>query len=288
MGRVATDDIELKRYFEQMELFFAQHLKGEDNELSRAEAPIKMYVMGKKIWRDEYEWPLARTDYKTLYLHSSGSAGTSLENGVLDWRPPASEQAQDEYDYDPLYPVTWSHDVEIWSYLLEMGDRQEIEKRPDVLVYTTPVLEEDTEITGYIKAVLFASSDCEDTDFVVNLIDVHPDGHTQYLTHGIVRARYRDGVTNSNLIEPGKVYRYEIELWPTSNVFLEGHRIRIEITSSDFDRYARNQNVAAPPGLTDETRVAHQSIFHDGEHQSHLVIPVIPTESDLALRHDGE
>jgi hypothetical protein len=276
IGKVETDDIELKRYFEQMELFFAHHLKGEENELSRADAPIKIYVMGKRTWRDEYEWPLARTVYKSLYLHSSGAAATNLENGVLDWQQPEGEQPADEYDYDPLDPVKWSKDVEIWSYLLEMGDRRDIEDRRDVLVYTTPVLEKDIEVTGYAKAVLFAASNCEDTDFVVNLVDVHSDEHTQYLTHGIVRARYRDGVENPRLIEPGKVYEYEIELWPTSNVFLAGHRIRVEITSSDFDRYARNQNIAAPPGQTSKTRIAHQSVFHDEFHLSRLVIPVIP------------
>lgn len=276
MGKIVTDDIELKRYYEEMERFFARHLKGEDVESYDAEAPIRLYVMGRNVWRDEYEWPLARTECRTLYLHSGGSAGTSLEDGELRWQPAVAEQPADEYDYNPLDPVRWSHDVDIWSYLLEMGDRRSLERRPDVLVYTSPVLEEDAEITGRIKAVLFASSDCEDTDFVVNLVDVHPDGHTQYLTHGIVRARYRHGLENPKLLEPGKIYRYEIRLWPTSNVFLAGHRIRVEITSSDFDRYARNQNIAADPGRTGETRVAHQAVFHSGDASSHLVVPVIP------------
>ena len=205
-------------------------------------------------------------------------AGASLEDGELHWQAPASEQPPDEYDYDPRDPVRWTHDVDIWSYLLEMGDRREVELRPDVLVYTSPALEEDTEITGRVTAVLFASSDAEDTDFVVNLVDVHPDGHTQYLTHGIVRARYRHGLENPQLLQPGEVCAYEIGLWPTSNVFLAGHRIRVEITSSDFDRYARNQNVAAAPGRSAETRVAHQSVFHSGDAASHLVVPVIPVQ----------
>lgn len=278
MGRIATEDIELKRYYEEMERFFARHLKGEEDASSNTETPIKLYVMGRNTWRNEYEWPLARTQYRTLYLHSSGSAGTSLEDGELHWRAPASEQPPDEYDYNPQDPVRWTHDVDIWSYLLEMGDRRDLDLRPDVLVYTSPVLEEDAEITGCIKAVLFASSDCEDTDFVVNLVDVHPDGHTQYLTHGIVRARYRHGLANPELLQPGKIYKYEIGLWPTGNVFLAGHRIRFEITSSDFDRYARNQNVAAAPGRTSETRVAHQAVFHSGDTPSHLVVPVIPPQ----------
>ena len=278
MGRVATEDIELKRYYEEMERFFARHLKGEEIASSEAPAPVRLYVMGRNTWRDEYEWPLARTQYRTLYLHSSGRAGASLDDGELQWQPPSREQPPDEYDYDPRDPVRWTHDVDIWSYLLEMGDRREVELRPDVLVYTSPALSEDTEITGRVKAVLFASSDAEDTDFVVNLVDVHPDGHTQYLTHGIVRARYRHGLENPTLLQPGEVCAYEIGLWPTSNVFLAGHRIRVEITSSDFDRYARNQNVAAAPGRSAETRVAHQSVFHSGDAASHLVVPVIPVQ----------
>ena len=277
MGRVATGDIELKRYYEEMERFFARHLKGEESASSDTGAPIRLYVMGRNIWRNEHEWPLARSQYRKLYLHSGGSAGTSLEDGRLRWQAPAGEQPPDEYDYDPQDPVRWTHDVDIWSCLLEMGDRREVEQRPDVLVYTSPLLEHHTEITGCIKAVLFASSDCEDTDFVVNLVDVHPDGHTQYLTHGIVRARYRHGLENPQLLQPGTICTYEIGLRPTSNVFLAGHRIRVEITSSDFDRYARNQNVAAAPGRTAEMRVAHQVVFHSGDRLSHLVVPVIPS-----------
>ena len=276
IGSIATEDIELKRYYEEMERFFAWHLKGEEVASPDSGAPVRLYVMGRNRWRNEHEWPLARTQYRTLFLHSSGSAGTSLEDGELHWQAPVDEQPPDKYDYDPQDPVRWTHDVDIWSYLLEMGDRRDVELRSDVLVYTSPVLDEDTEITGCIKAVLFASSDCEDTDFVVNLVDVHPDGHTQYLTHGIVRARYRHGLANPKLLQPGRVCAYEIGLRPTSNVFLTGHRIRIEITSSDFDRYARNQNIAAPEG-TGATCVAHQAVFHSGDSLSHLVVPVIPS-----------
>lgn len=276
IGKVPTDDVELKRYYEQMEMFFAHHLKGEENEVSQSDAPVKLYVMGRNVWRDEHEWPLRRAEFKRLYLHSSGRAGIDLEDGVLDWMPPNGEQIVDEYDYDPLDPVDWTAKLYIWSYLNEMGDREEVQQRKDVLVYSTSVLEEEIEVTGAVTTTLYAASDAPDTDFVVNLVDVHPDGHTQFLCSGIIRARYRNGIDKPELIEPGKVYKYEIKLTPTSNVFLKGHRIRIEVTSSDFSRFARNQNVAAPPGQSSEVKVAHQTVFHTGLHLSHIVLPVIP------------
>ena len=278
-GKVPTDDVEVKRYYEQMEMFFAHHLKGEENDVSRADAPVKLYVMGRNIWRYEHEWPLERTQYRSLYLSSSGDAGTNLEDGVLDWAPPQGEQTADEYDYDPLDPVSWWVGSDVFTFLDEMPGREEIENRDDVLVYTTPALEEDVEVTGEIAATVYAASDAEDTDFVVALVDFHPNGHTQYLSSGIIRARYRDGVERPELIEPGKVYKYEIRMNPTSIVFLQGHRIRIEITSSDFDFFARNQNVAAAPGQTAEVRVAHQAILHSGDHLSHVVLPVIPASA---------
>jgi putative CocE/NonD family hydrolase len=280
IGKVPTDDVEVKRYYEQMEMFFAHHLKGEENEVSRADAPVKLYVMGKNVWRNEYEWPLERTEYRSLYLHSSGNAGTDLEDGVLDWTPPQGEQAADKYAYDPLNPVSWWAGFDLWTFLDDMSGREDVEDRDDVLVYTTPALEEDLEVTGEIAATVYAASDAEDTDFVVTLVDVHPDGHAQYLSSGIIRARYRNGVERPELIEPGKVYKYEIRMNPTSNVFLKAHRIRIEVTSSDFDRYARNQNIAAASGQTAEVRVAHQTILHSGDHLSHVVLPVIPASAD--------
>lgn len=281
IGLVPTDDVELLRYYEQMEMFFAQHLKGEENAVSQADGPVKLYVMGRNVWRYEQEWPLSRTVYKPFYMHSNGNANSSLEDGVLDWLPPQHEQAADEYDYDPLNPISWSAGSEVWSYVNDMKGREEIQQRPDVLVYSSPVLQEDIEVTGTVAATLFAASDAQDTDFIACLVDVHPDGHTQYLTHGIIRARYRNGIEKPQLIEPGQVYKYEFEMSPTSNVFLKGHRIQIEVSSSDFNRYPRNQNIAAAPGQSSDTKIAHQTIFHCGAHLSHFLLPVIPnTTSD--------
>ena len=276
MGKVETKDVELKRYYEQMEMFFAHHLKGEVNEVSRNKFAVKLFVMGKNEWRDEQDWPLARAQYKSLYLSSNGQAAANLKDGQLTWDNPVDEQPTDKYSYDPLNPVDWSDKLDPWSYLNEMGSRNEVEARDDVLVYSTPVLTEELEVTGNVTMKLFAASSAPDTDFVATLVDVHPNGHTQYLTQGIVRARYRNGVDNESLIEPGKVYEYDIKMQATCNLFKKGHQLRLEISSSEFSKWARNQNVADAQGMTDNTQIADQTIYHGAAELSHLVIPVIP------------
>jgi putative CocE/NonD family hydrolase len=138
------------------------------------------------------------------------------------------------------------------------------------------LLEQDIEVTGTIQAVLYAASSAPDTDFVINLIDVSPDGHTQYITNGIIRVTYREGLKERKLIEPGKVYEYRFALRPTCICFQKGHRIRVEVTSSDMDRYARNQNVADAPGTTANVAVADQTIHHSGTWLSRLELPLIP------------
>ena len=157
-------------------------------------------------------------------------------------------------------------------------DQQPTESREDVLVYTSGELKEDLEVTGPIKVHLWAVSSAPDTDFVARLVDVHDDGYAQNLTDGIIRARYRHferGETPS-LIEPGKAYEYEIDLWATSNVFKAGHRIRLDVTSSNFPRWDRNPNTGHDFGADTEMVVAHQAILHDPEHASYIVLPIVP------------
>ena len=232
--------------------------------------------MGANEWRYENEWPLKRAVTTPIYLGSQGNAQTASGDGVLNWGSPPNRHQADRYTYNPLDPVRTAKGFEVWHVLSEMTNRAEVEKRNDVLVYTSPALKEAVEVTGVIKAKLYASSSAPDTDFVVNLIDVHPNGHTQYLTNGIVRASYREGTKERKLIEPGKVYEYTFKLRPISNVFQKGHRIRIEVTSSDMDRYARNQNVADAPGTTANVAIAQQSIYHGAGYPSRLELPVIP------------
>ena len=276
VGALPTENVELWCYLEEMEQFFRTHLKEEHDDNAGADDPVKLFVMGENLWRGEKEWPLARTLYTPFYLHSSGAAERDLCNGRLDPHPPTSEEAPDHFHYDPLSPVVWPPSEDVWEYLHQMGSCRDVELREDVLVYSSENLVQDVEVTGPIGVTLFAATDAEDTDFVVCLIDVHPNGHSQYLTNGIVRGRFKEGVESPQLLEPGRVYKYEFELGPTSNLFGKSHRIRLAVSSSDFSRFARNQNTADPIGVSRDVKVAHQTIVHSSVYPSHVVLPVIP------------
>ena len=155
-------------------------------------------------------------------------------------------------------------------------DQREIEARSDVLVYTTEPLQHDLEVTGPVVLKLFASTDCRDTDFTAKLVDVFPDGRAINLTDGILRGRYRSGTDRQELLVPGEIYEFTVDLWVTSNVFRAGHRIRLDISSSNFPRFDRNPNTGNPFGLDAELRTAHQTVYHDGARPSRLILPVIP------------
>ena len=275
IGTVSAGKSHVAPFYHEMERFFGRYLKGDETSWNPP-GRVLIYVMGSNEWRYENEWPLKRAVKTPIYLSSEGKAQTASGDGALTWTAPKDEQPPDRYDYNPLDPVRTAKGKEVWFVLAGMTDRSEVQKRGDVLVYTTPVLEEPVEVTGVIEATLYASSSAPDTDFVVNLIDVYPDGHTQYLCNGIVRASYREGKDERKLIEPGKIYEYNFKLRPISNCFQKGHRIRIEVTSSDMDRYARNQNVADAPGTTANVAIAKQAIYHGGPYPSRLELPVIP------------
>ena len=273
--------IDLQIDFTSLQVRWFDHwLKGIDTGMLK-EAPIKLFVMGANAWRDEQEWPLARAVNTRYYLHSNGGANSLHGNGYLTTDlPDRDESASDKYDYDPNNPVITRGGALLLSPEYPPGpfDQQPTESREDVLVYTSGELKEDLEVTGPIKVHLWAVSSAPDTDFVARLVDVHDDGYAQNLTDGIIRARYRHferGETPS-LIEPGKAYEYEIDLWATSNVFKAGHRIRLEVTSSNFPRWDRNPNTGHDFGTDTEMVVAHQTILHDAEHASYIVLPIVP------------
>ncbi len=251
-------------------------LKGVPNGVEKR-PPVTLFIMGENKWRNENEWPLARTRYTRYYLHSDGKANTASGDGVLSTTKPGS-QTPDRYVYDPADPVpTLGGNVCCSSVPSGSRDHRSIETRPDVLVYTTPVLTDAVEVTGPIKARLFAATDARDTDWVVRLIDVHPDGVAQNLQDGILRARYRKGNDRKpTLVDAGKVYEYDIDMWATSNVFLPGHRIRIEITSSNFPRFDRNLNTGEDPATGTRMVKASQTIHHSARYPSHVVLPIIP------------
>ncbi len=259
--------------------WFDHWLRGIDTGMLK-EAPIKLFVMGANVWRDEQEWPLARAVDTPYYLHSSGQANSLNGNGLLNTEVPGTEPP-DQFDYDPAHPVSTRGGALLMSVEYRPGafDQRPTESREDVLVYNTPALEQDVEVTGPITVHLWAASSAPDTDFVARLVDVHPDGYAQNLTDGIIRARYRNfarGEEQPALIEPGKAYEYEIDLWATSNVFKAGHSIRLDITSSNFPRWDRNPNTGHDFGADDELAVAHQTIMHDRDHPSYVVLPIVP------------
>ncbi|HVA87339.1 MAG TPA: CocE/NonD family hydrolase, partial [Candidatus Saccharimonadales bacterium] len=213
--------------------------------------------------------------YTNYYLHSAGRANSVLGAGALSTTPPADEPP-DTYDYDPENPVPT---VGGQSQLPEhMGprDRRAVERRDDILVYSTPPLARDTDVTGPVALVLFAATSAVDTDFTAALVDVHPNGQCILLTQGIVRARFRESLEQPTLVEPGKVYRYTVTLWETSNLFKAGHRIRVEVSSSNFPHFDRNLNSGEDLATGCHPRIAHQTILHDQQHPSHLVLPIIP------------
>ncbi len=250
--------------------FYDRYLKG-DTSVDMG-APVRIYVMGDNEWRDEQEWPLARTRYTPLYLDSQGDARTLNGNGILTWELP-SRSEKDEYDYDPMNPCD-NTDSDLHKGIFR--DRREKEDRPDMLVYSTAPLEQDVEVTGNVRAKLFIQSSAVDTDFFIRLVDVLPDGTAYSYLSGVFRMRYRDGYYESHYMTPGEIYPIEWKIAPISLVFKKGHRIRIEITSSDFPEYDRNLNTAEPMGYGKEAVVAHQTILHTPEYPSHLILPVIP------------
>ena len=242
-------------------------LKGVRNEYATG-APVRIFVMGENTWRDEQEFPLARTKYTNYYLRK----------GALSTDEPGAEEPQ-AYEYDPANPVpTIGGRLCCGNNQLPPGpaDESPNESRADVLVYSTPPLANDLEVTGWVKAKVFAASSAVDTDFTALLADVEPSGYARFLTDGIVRARYRNSTQKAEPIEPGKIYEYTIDMWATSNVFKAGHRIRLYISSSNFPRFDRNLNTGEP--ILGSTRMvtANQRIYHDAQHPSAVVLPVIP------------
>jgi len=238
---------------------------------------VQIYVMGRNQWRGESEWPLARTRYTKYYLHSDGRANTRLGTGTLSTAPPAVEPP-DRYTYDPATPVP-SVGGQIYfnpDILIGAHNQSDVEMRHDVLVYTTPVLAAGVEITGPLRAVLYVSSSARDTDFTAKLVDVYPDGTAYNVQEGMIRARYREGLDRRVWMRPGEVYPVTIDLQVTSNYFGPGHRIRLEVSSSNFPRWDRNLNTGGNNYDERSWVMAHNTIHHSARYPSHIVLPIVP------------
>jgi len=274
----STASLELKGDLTSQALrWFDYWLKGIQNKVDE-EPPVKLFIMGDNVWRYENEWPLARARYITFYFHSEGKANSLHGDGVLSPIPP-KEEPEDHFTYDPPNPVPTRGGNHILPMYYPRGpiSQLDVEERHDVLVYTSDVLSKDIEVTGPVVVKLYAASSATDTDFTAKLVDVYPDGRAYNIVDGIIRARYRNGPeVPPTLIPPNTAVEYTIDLWSTSNVFKQGHRIRVEVSSSNFPRFDRNPNTGELPHKATSMRSASQTVFHDAQRPSHIVLPTIP------------
>ncbi len=236
------------------------------------EAPVQLFLMGANEWRGYSAWPPTEAENCIFYLGSGGHANTTNGDGVLVPESP-SEQMSDSYVYDPENPSPGSPFEPMFDGMTNCIEKWQ--DRSDVLVYTTPPLEEDLNVTGNVSMVLYAASSAVDTDFFVRLTDVYPDGRAFLLTLGMVRARFREGYIQPRFLKPGEICRYQIDLSGTSNLFRKGHCIRVDITSSSFPACDRNHNTDDAIGFGDRLIKAEQQVFSGGGAASYLVLPVI-------------
>ncbi|HET9000138.1 MAG TPA: CocE/NonD family hydrolase [bacterium] len=259
--------------------WFDYWLRGVENGVPD-DPPVRIFVMGENRWRDEREWPLRRAQTTEFFLHSQGSANSLNGDGVLSRERPGEEDT-DVFIYDPRSPTMSFGGRSCCRYTISpMGpaDQRPAEIHNGVLVYSTPPLLRDLEVTGPLSAVLYAATTARDTDWTVKFVDVYPDGRAINVADGILRARYRDSLSVPMLLTPGEVYEYRVDLGSTSNLFKAGHRIRVEVSSSNFPCFDRNLNTGNAPGdeWIADCAVATQTVFHDANRPSRIVLPVVP------------
>ena len=244
--------------------FFDRYLMGIDNGFGR-DGRVRYFTIGADRWQVSQSWPPSTMQPTPFYLKAGG---------LLSPDKPTDDAAPDRFSYDPADPVVETVGLNCWAVCGQLGDRRQIESRADVLTYATPRLDADLELTGPISVKLYAASDATDTDFTVALSDVFPDGTSNPIQDGIVRASARSDAFQPTPIEPGQVTAYDIDLFATSYLVKASHRIRVSVSSSCFDRYDRNLNTGERFGTGAQGRVAQQAIHHSAENPSHILLPV--------------
>ena len=261
--------------FERNLRWFDHYLKGDDNGIDR-EPPVEIFYMGINRWVHHNDWPVPGTRFTPFYLSSGGRANTVRGDGILSNEKP-SVTPSDHFTYDPNNPVPTHGGNDCCGAPIPAGpvDQRRIEARNDVLVYTSPILKEPFAIAGPVKMKLYAATDGPDTDFFIKLVDVHPNGFAMNVAEGILRARFRKGLDRMELLKPGESYEFEIDMRGTANVFRPGHRIRVDVTSSNFPQFDRNPNTGEDLGASDRVRVARQTILHSAQYPSHILLPVV-------------
>jgi len=274
IGRLEIGKSRVDQSVESMTGFFDYWLKGADNGFEKTKR-VKIFVLGDNVWRDEAGWPPDRMRPTKYYLHSGGKANSLSGDGILSTEPPKLEPS-DKYLYNPSDPVRQSLDENPWYLAQFMKDRSQTEHRLDVLVYTSAELLNDLEVTGPISLRLFASSTSDVTDFMAKLVDVFPDGYAHMIQEGVLRTGSIPSDEAGSRRVSGTTLELDIDLAATSYVVKAGHKARVEISSSDFNRYDRNQNVSGSYGREVRCDKAAQTVFHDSEHPSSIVLPIVP------------
>lgn len=277
VGERSVGDARLN-YDEQIYSWFDLHLKGEANDFKEKTPRVQYYTMGKNIWQASDSWPPKSAILKTFYLNSEGNANTRFGDGKLTPYPDQRGKRSDSFDYDPMNPVTsYGGGVCCTGNAVQGGafDQREMEEREDILVYTSDPLEEGIELSGFIESVLYLSSDVKDTDLTIKIIDVLPDGTAYNLDETIQRVRYREGYDKEVFMGKDKVYKVELTPMATSNYFKKGHRIRVEVSSSNFPRFSRNLNTGGDNYDESESVVARNTIHHSKRYPSHIKLPFI-------------
>ncbi len=273
IGRIPIGDSSVTTYEEHLVEFFDHTLRGRDNAYGKA-SRVRYFTIGDNEWRSTSAWPPPTTELTPLYLRADAEATGRAETGGLAPTAPGNEPA-DTYRYDPSDPVMITSGTDVWGRASALPDRAVLLERADVLTYTSDPLDEALEITGPITVNLFASSTAPDTDFTAALVDVYPDGYSLLIQEGILRASFRDRDAPPSPIEPGDVYLFPIDLWATSYVVPAGHRLRVEISSSNFPRFTRNLNTGHAFGMSDEMATAVQTVYHTSGRPSHILLPVV-------------
>ena len=258
--------------------WFDHWLKGDNNGID-TDPNTMIFVMGANTWRREAAWPPPSAQPVTYFFRSDGRANTLTGDGRLSLDPPRAGEPADHYLYNPIDPVPTCGGAHLHGipgvFATGVQEQGSVETRADVLVYTSEPLEQDTEVTGQVSVTLWAVTSAPDTDWTAMLVDVHPDGRAYNVCDGIVRARYRTSLEQPTPIDPGNAYAYEIDLGPTSMLFRKGHRLRLSISSSNFPAYARNLNTGGFHAEEVEPRPATQTILHDADHMSYVMLPIV-------------
>jgi len=277
VGELSVGDARLN-YDEQISLWFDHFLKGEKNNFDSKIPRVQYYTMGINKWQQSETWPPKGVAYKTYFLGSQGNAKTMYGNGTLSLTENSNPERKDTFVYDPMNPVkSYGGGVCCTGNAVQGGsfDQRIMETRADILVYTSQPLEEGIEVSGFIEADLYVSSDVKDTDFTIKIIDVYPDGKAYNLDETIQRARYRDGYDKEVFMDKGKVYKVSLSPMSTSNYFKKGHRIRIEVSSSNFPRFARNLNTGGNNFDEKIGVIATNNIHYSERYPSQIRIPVV-------------